>query len=209
MSVYYFNGSPIAAPLTIKSNEPTFDVDTISLAKQRSSQGSQRWELSFNVLTADNAMELFMSGINKTGGTGFTEAASMIMPQIASNGVTVAGSNGIVTNAFSSAHVSQVDIDMTSGTGTTNTGTIKRGYFIKFGNHSKIYVVTEDCTLAGPAPTLKFYPNLVNSVITATTVLIGDSVTLSYWRDISDIKGITFSDGILSSPGTINLVESV
>lgn len=208
MAVYYFNGSPIATPLTIKSNEPTFDVDTISLSKQRSSQGSQRWELSFNILTSDNAMELFMSGISKTGGTGFTEAASMIMPQIADNGVTVVGGNGIVTNAFSSAHVSQVDIDMTSGTGTTNTGIIKRGYFIKFANHSKIYVVTEDCTLSG-SPTLKFYPNFVNSVTTATTVLIGDSVTLSYWRDISDIKGITFTDGLLSSPGTINLVESV
>ena len=41
---YYYKGAKILAPLTIKSNEPIYDTDTISLAKQRASQGAQRWE---------------------------------------------------------------------------------------------------------------------------------------------------------------------
>ena len=48
---YYYEGYEILAPLTIASNEPMFDSDTVSLRKQRASQSAQRWELSFGILT--------------------------------------------------------------------------------------------------------------------------------------------------------------
>ena len=54
MSVYYYNGAQILAPFTITSNEPMFDMTTISLKTQRASQGAQRWELSFDII-AENS----------------------------------------------------------------------------------------------------------------------------------------------------------
>ena len=52
MKKYQFESYDIVAPFTIASNEPMFDTDSISLKKQRSSQGVQRWELSFNIITS-------------------------------------------------------------------------------------------------------------------------------------------------------------
>jgi hypothetical protein len=72
---YYFEGYEILAPLTIVSNEPMYDIDTISLKKQRSSQGVQRWELSFRVLSQTPA-DLLVSLTN------FDTAQTMTMPQL-------------------------------------------------------------------------------------------------------------------------------
>jgi len=201
MAVYYYNGSPIATPLTISSNEPTFDADTVSLSKRRASQGAQRWELAFNIITDNNAVELFMSSI--TGASGFDQAGTMIMPQLVD--VTLSGT--INTNGSFTSYVSQIGIDKSSG---TPTGIIKRGYFIKFGNHSKIYVITEDCDLSVASPILKFFPTYrYTTNNNATTVSYGSASQITYWRDISNTRGITFTDGVLSSPGTINLVENI
>jgi len=40
-------------------------------------------------------------------------------------------------------------------------------------------------------------------------MLTFDEVTLSYFNSMDDIKGITYSDGVLASPGTITLIEAL
>lgn len=205
MAVYYFQGSPILAPFTIRSNEPVFSSDTISLKHQRLSQDAQRWELNFNVITNDKTVSLLLDSIVDAN-----EAKTMIMPQLKEvvdvDTVTVTGNILVATNANAGA----TSISMKRNTAE---GFLPRGSFVSFSNHSKVYIVTNVNGFdfdPETNDTLQIYPALVNNVIASSTVLnIHDNVLLSYYRDISDIRGITFSDGILSSPGTINIFEAV
>ena len=215
MAVYYFNGDPIAAPFTITSNEPTFDADTISMSKRRASQGAQRWEMSFNIITNDNAIEQFMSSISKSTGTGFNSVGTMLMPQIIEDAPGIPGAGqGIKFNTSSAtAYTSSVTINSSST--AIASGIFKRGRFFQFSGFTKIYVVTADCDFSQNNPTLNFFPRLRQAITSgATSDILWDTKGIfppnfSYWRDISNTRGITFTDGVLSSPGTINLVEAV
>ena len=86
-------------------------------------------------------------------------------------------------------------------------GVISKGSFIKFSNHAKIYMVTADVA-AGTVP-VSIYPTLRSAVAITDTFKTGASATLTYYRDVSNLRGLTFTDGILSSTGTVNLVEGL
>jgi len=196
MATYYFEGEQILAPLTINSNEPMFDADTISLKKQRSSQGAQRWELSFNIVS-ENPANILTNTIAT-----FDQVNTMIMPQInkiedsftATGTITATGTQG-----SSSVTVSKTNAD----------GIVPKGYFIKFNNHNKIYLLLNELNLSGTGTTsVNIYPNLVSNISNAA-LLTESSAVISYYRDISDIKGITYSDGVLSDVGTINIIEAL
>jgi len=201
MAVYYFEGEQIVTPFTIASNEPMYDVDTISLKKQRASQGVQRWELSFSVVS-ENPADLLVNTISS-----FDSVNTMVMPQL-----------NKVEERFSKAGTVTVANNQIKGANTvefsrTNVfGIIPKGYFIKFSNtdHNKVYMVLNDVELLGlGTATCNIYPSLHADVSAGTTVYTGQQVKISYYRDISDIKGITYSDGVLSNPGTINIIEAV
>jgi hypothetical protein len=78
MSVYYYKGAQILAPFTITSNEPIFDVDTISLRKQRASQNAHRWEISFSTVgTPDTMQDMLVGSVVDLNST-----ATMVFPQL-------------------------------------------------------------------------------------------------------------------------------
>ena len=192
---YYFNGAKILAPFSVTSNEPVYDVETISLSKQRASQGAQRWELAFNTVTSDATEADVLIGV----ATGLATADTMPMPQLPSVDRlnTIGASRAITSNA--AAGVSSVTIN--------SDGVLSKGSFIKFSNHAKIYMVTAD--VAAGVVAVPIYPQLRTAVTTAHTFKTGSSATLTYYRDVSNLRGLTFTDGILSSVGTINLVEAI
>jgi len=198
MATYYFEGEKILAPLTISSNEPMYDVDTISLKKQRASQGAQRWELSFNIVSEDPT-NLLVNTIS-----GFDSTNTMIMPQLnkIENNLTVSGTLSVssATAGTNSVVISKVGV----------SGIIPKGYFIKFSNHNKIYMVLNELDFEGTGTlTCNFYPSLTEDLTGSETVATGDDVTITYYRDISDLKGITYTDGVLSDIGTINIIEAL
>ena len=162
MAVYYFEGLPIATPLTISSNEPMFDVDLISLKKQRTTQGSQRWELSFTTVGTD-ASALFASVAD------FDSTGTMPMPQV---------------------------VDLT-------TANYPAGAFVEGNQSGKIYMVKAD---ASTIATSNVYPDPTGKDTTFSTPA---NATLTYYRDINSLQGITFTDGVLSSAGSITLIEAV
>ena len=86
------------------------------------------------------------------------------------------------------------------------SGVIPAGSFIKFSNHSKVYLT--ESTVNGSGST-RIHPGLVQPVPSSTRIQHGSNCLLTYSRDVNDIKGITFSDGILSNAGTVNLVEEI
>jgi hypothetical protein len=192
---YYFKGAQILAPFTISSNEPVFEVDTVSLSIQRASQGAQRWEISFTTVTTEETQADMLVGTV----TNLTTADTMVMPQLPSvvNNNT-AGVNLVVSTA-QTAGASNVTV--------VSDGVIQKGSFIKFSNHDKLYMVIEDVS-AGTAP-IPIHPRLREDVGTGDTMLTGDSALLTYFRDIDNLTGLSFSDGVLSNAGTITLIESV
>jgi len=200
MAVYYFEGSPIVAPLTIESNEPVFSADTISLKQQRASQGAQRWELSFQIQTKDIEEDYFVTMV-----TGINQAKSMIMPQLLSVDKKVTVANTGVPST-TSAGSSSVNINF------NEVAFLPKGSFIQFSNHSKIYMVTSNITTALTAVAVPIYPSLRTAVTTTHIVYhAGSSVkpNLQYYRDLETLQGITYEDGVLVNPGTIKLLEAL
>jgi len=199
--VYYYNGAPILAPYTITSNEPHFDMTTVSLKVQRASQGHQRWELSFNtVITKDTEVNTLLSTM-----VDFDSSDTMIMPQLPSvkDNITLTSVPFLI--AAAPAGVSTVYVD--SGIAQ---GIMPKGSFFKFSNHNKVYISTSDLNLNGTIDkALTFYPSLKSSVSPSTGIIYGDNCVISYIKNIDNQQGITFTDGILSNPGVISLIEEV
>lgn len=196
---YYYKGAKILAPLTIRSNEPIYEVDTVSLTKQRASQGVQRWEISFKTVTSgDTEADMLVGTI-----TNMTASTTITMPQIPS---VVAGNTSSVSLVISAG----VDAGLSAVT-IVNDGIIKKGSFIKFSNHDKLYMVTADvaASVASAPVSVPIYPSLRTAVTTSHTLKTGSSAVLSYYRSIDTLTGLTFADGLISNAGTITLIEAI
>jgi hypothetical protein len=200
MTVYYFEGSPIVAPLTIVSNEPVFSSDTISLKQQRASQGAQRWELSFQIQTRDIEEDYFVAMV-----TGINDAKSMVMPQLLAvdNKVTVTRQG---VSAAAAANAFSVNINF------NESAFLPKGSFISFANHSKLYMVTANIQTTESNVAVPIYPSLRSAVTSGTAVFNPGSTikpSLQYYRDLETLQGITYEDGVLVNPGTIKLIEAL
>jgi len=194
MTAYFYNGNRISAPITFRSNEPMFSSDTISLKTERSSQNAQRWELSFQLITIESSSLSLVGSVFRDA---IGSVDTMIMPQLPS-----------VNEAWAAGSMS-ASATYSAGTTTINiygSGVIPAGSFIKFSNHSKVYLT--ESTVNGSGST-RIHPGLIQSVPSSTGIQHGSNCLLTYSRDVNDIKGITFSDGILSNAGTVNLVEEI
>ena len=207
---YYFKGAQILAPYRIVSNQPIYETDSVSLAKQRASQGVQRWEISFDTLaTSDNEVELLLGVIEN-----LATADTMVMPQLPSveKGTDASTNLTLTLGAAAGDTSARVDSD----------GFVKKGAFFKFSNHTKLYMLTSEIEVSESVnqatgvitrtdleQSFTFYPPLKTAVTTAHTMDTGADAQLSYYRDIDNQAGITFQDGILSSTGSVSLIEAI
>lgn len=224
MSVYYYKDLKILAPFSIVSNEPHFDIQTVSLKTGRVSQGHQRWELSFAVQpegseTNNLFVDMLVSGQNSPD--------TMIMPQFAvisetyatypkedpSIELTFDGSSD--SYVFGTAGALQVGIAAEYGDSTVTLdsssarGKLMKGTFIKFSEGDKVYIVTSETDLSGSTAVVPIYPSLRRDLSTSATLQYGDDCIFSYYRDIGNSTGITFEDGVLANPGQITLYEAL
>ena len=198
MATYYFNGAAILAPFTIVSNEPAFNMTTVSLKTQRASQGHQRWELTFSV---QPTKELIIDSLIGQLGAHDT-TSTMIMPQLAT-GNTV--DSNVTVHSSANAGATSVQLE-----GTTVSGLLPKGSFVKFQNHDKVYITTADVTFDGTSdPTVNIYPPLRSAVASSTNFHLLDACQITYFQSIDNATGITFTDGVLANPGTITLIEAL
>lgn len=193
MTAYYYNGNRISAPVTFISNEPMFSSDTISLKTERGSQNAQRWELSFQLVSVDDSAESLVGSVFRDA-IGSTD--TMIMPQLPE--VDAARTASGVTTSGAAAGATTLSI--------SGSGFLPAGSFIKFANHSKVYLI--ESAINGSGST-RIHPGLVQVVGGGTGVQVGAACTITYSRNVNDIKGIVFEDGILSNSGQVNLIEEI
>ena len=202
MAKYYYKNTEILAPFTIISNEPMFDMTTISLKTRRATQGHQRWELSFRTQpTNNNIEETLLSSVNNL------DAETMIMPQLKGVEDRFTLTGPVTLAAQGNANSSTVFLTLSA----LNSGIIPKGYFIKFAGSDKLHIVTSDVSFAGVSGnvTMNIYPKLVSNIASGSSVATGTNVIFSYFKSIDNQTGITFTDGILANSGTITLLEAV
>ncbi len=187
-----FPTDPNFRSLNFKDNRPTLLNQTLSGKKQVRQIGSQYFSFTVQMppLQQDKFQEVF-AFIQKQKGSfeDFTIqapidnlGASKSETDILVNGVHSAGDNTIAMDGFSQT-----------------TGALKAGDLIKFANHSKVYMVSEDANASGGAVTVTISPNLVaslsdNEVVTVNkpsfTVYLESDVL--YTTDASGFYSISF-----------------
>ena len=80
---------------------------------------------------------------------------------------------------------------------TGGSGTLKKGDLIKFSNHDKVYMLTEDINLNQTDSTedvINFYPNLVTAISNTTTVTY-NSVPFKVYFDEDQQSFVSQADG--------------
>jgi len=211
MSTYYYKGSPILAPLTIESNQPIFVSDTVSLKQIRTAMNAQRWEVSFDTATNDNAVELLIASCD-----GQANVNTMIMPQLkeVDDAYTADSDLGstdgpvLFSNGTHSAGDTTVTLNRLQG-----VGFLPKGSFIKFANHNKVYLLKTDVDLDSMSLSdtvdVDLYPTLRVAVPDSVQMKVGEECVITYFPSIDNAKGITYQDGILASPGTTTIIEAL
>ncbi|MFN3895768.1 MAG: hypothetical protein ACK4KU_14685, partial [Acinetobacter sp.] len=187
---YFYNGAQIQTPFSITSNRNAFQVETLSLKQSTFLTEAQRWELQFSILMNDNEGDMF--GAHTWD---FHKKKTMVMPQLVGPKKRLTLTTNLVTSG--AALGGALVVSATS----TQSGILPAGYFIKFGNHDKIYAVKTDVSYTSNTRVLNLFPNLVTAVPAGTAVQIGNNAVLKYQLDLTSGQGITFNNGILSDVG--------
>jgi hypothetical protein len=127
---------------------------------------------------------------------GQVEAFTVVPPVISSTTGTAAGTVTV-------ADVNTVDPLMGTSAGSSSvgvsggTGTLKKGDLIKFSNHNKVYMLTEDVDLDGSTvDQVSFYPPLVESVTGGATTITYNSVPFTVFFNNDQISYELLTDGL-------------
>lgn len=180
------------APLTLRSESNEFGGDALSLVRSFQRTTAQRWRLNAGVepLTY-NANELYIHLVTKGSSVPF----EITVPQ--NFGVI---SSRVSTNTVLATGALHNDTITISGA----NGLIPAGTMVKFNNHSKVYMITEN-TSGGTA---KVYPPLRKD-ISLTKMYYRDDVRMSVYYDTSVVKGMVYTDGIMMNIGSIDFIEAL
>jgi hypothetical protein len=185
MSTYTFQGARIIAPVSFETDEILFVNNTLAMRQERVSLFGQRWKISFKVEPKSNA-DILVHMLPRLSTT-----FNFTVPQ-PDNPKLFTPLTGNVTDTA------------TRGSDSFQTTTnLPSGRFIKFSNHSKVYMV-----LSRSDNTVTIYPSLELDLTTETTFAYGNNVTMQVFYDENQVRGITFENGVLSDPGTITLIEN-
>lgn len=182
-----------AAPISVRSNVPVFAVDALSLKRTVARRPAQRWEI-------ESALEPLSFGANRLFSyivsKGDFSVVTILMPQ--NYGAKKALTSNSTPTATGTADSSSIAI-------AGNTGLIPMGTFVRFSNHSKIYMTTSDIVGNG---SVGIFPALRVS-ITALQFNFKDDVIMNAFIDTDSVKGMSYTDGILMDLGAMKFVESL
>jgi hypothetical protein len=178
--------------LDFQSNVQNRVTVAVSGKAQRIRVGAQYWsfKLKSPAMTRADFMTAYSFVVKQDGQYG---SFTVVPPTIASTRGTASGTVTSTGSVAASALTAAV-----SG----GTGTLKKGDLIKFSNHDKVYMITEDVASLASA-TLNFYPNLVTGITNTTTVTY-NNVPLKVYLDSDQQKYITQADGTYKYEITLN-----
>jgi|TARA_R110000744_G_scaffold76798_1_gene152004 hypothetical protein len=121
----------------------------------------QQWQLTLDS-TSLSRTQFAGVFVFLTQQKGEVETFTIVPPVIASTQGTASGTV-TVTQAYA--------IGVSSVRANGASGTLKKGDFIKFSNHNKVYQLTADVNMdASSEDTIAFYPKLKSAVTSSTTI---------------------------------------
>jgi hypothetical protein len=192
----YESGRIIArfvAPMTVRSNQPVFASDTLSLKRDTYRRPAQRWEIETRLEPLSlGGEDLLVNLVEK----GHSEATLVLVPQNYGAKARIGASGSPTATGAIGASLITVG---------NNFGLLPKGTFIRFSNHSKIYMTVTERSGNG---TLQIYPAL-RSGISGTVFTCRDDVIMPCYYDLDSILGMSYSDGLLMDMGTVKLVEAI
>jgi len=180
-------------PMTLRNNKPVFVTDSLSLKRSTRKRSAQRWELETKLEPKERGAQDLMVNLVVNGYDGLV---TIITPQ--NTGVVKARTSVSTPSASGLAGASQVTV-------TNNVGLIPKGSFIRFANHSKVYMLTSNLSGNGP---MGIFPTLRMDV-SASTFNFRDDVVMNCFWDTDTVLGMTYEDGILMDMGTVKLIERI
>ena len=158
---------------------------SISGRTQRIKTGVQYWSFKLESPPLDRN-DFFSQYSFIVQQEGQVESFTIVPPVVGSTRGTAAGT--VTVNATVAA--GQLTCNSTGG-----TGTLKKGDVIKFSNHDKVYMLTQDVNLDGSTvDTLNFYPALTTGITNATTVTYND-VPFTVYFNSDNLSYTTGTDG--------------
>lgn len=186
--------------LDFQSNTPTRMTTAVSGKTHRIKTGTQFFSLRLKspaMTRADFMADFaFLSAQEGQFGT-FT----VVPPGISST-------RGTATNNVTVVEDSSVDPNYNNQKGSKKVGvsggngTLKKGDLIKFNNHDKCYLITEDINLDGSSvDVLNIFPALVSD---ATGIIQYNNVPIKVYQDNDEIKFIHGKDGTFRYEVTLN-----
>jgi hypothetical protein len=181
------------APLTLRSNQPIFGGDSLSLKRTTRKRAAQRWEIRANIEPlVGNANELFALLVTN----GSTIPYTVMCPQ--NYGAILARKYVMPVTVSGNPKSSTITL-------SNNVNTIPVGTMIQFENHTKVYMVN---SLPDAERNVKIFPPLVHSVVNETLRWREDVMMLAY-MDLDQVAGMVYTDGIVMDIGTVNMVEKL
>jgi hypothetical protein len=160
---------------------------SVSGKVQRLKVGAQFWsfKLKSPPLSKADFKQIFPFIVKQDGQFG---TFTVVPPNISSTTGTATG-----TITISDDYAAGV----TECRSTGGSGNLKKGDLIKFSNHNKVYMLTEDINLNqtdSSEDVISFYPNLVTA-ITSTTTVTYNNVPFNVYFDEDQQSFTTQTDG--------------
>jgi hypothetical protein len=198
-------GSPVeieyafAAPLNVRSNQPSYVTDTKTLKRNTLNSGVQRWEIDASIVPAVDPYPI----LRHTVVHGYTKPFYVRMPQLFRPAYAqIPDTLSFATVSEALSKTLNVTIDSAEGGNTI----LPIGEFIRFAGHRKVYLVV-DSVANGGQNDLTIEPALTGKVGRGEQVFYGSRVSMHCLYDTSAPLGISFRDGILVDTIATSLVE--
>ncbi len=169
-----------------QSNTGVRTTRSVSGKTFRVKTGNQSW--SFKLTSPALTREQFMADYSFfVQLEGMLNSFTIVPPTIGSTRGTA--SNTVTVNAGYSAGQSLVKAN-------GGSGTMKKGDLIKFSNHDKVYMLTEDVNMdASSEDSFSIFPALTTAVAGSTTITY-NSVPVKVFLDTNQLKFVTQADGL-------------
>ena len=194
-----FLGYQYVTPLTVNSNQPNFTSDTLNLSRTSVVSTAQRWEMQVT-LGPDSTGRLQADLQAHRTVNGFHTAFDI--PIYQHHGLAVNAPQQINVQAAALLNSNTVMVR------STNDFSIPAGYYIRFSDHGKVYLVTQTLNgTAGTTETLNIFPRLRSALTTSDHVQHSD-INLRAKYDVTDVIGYTYTRGIVTR-ATVSVVEDV
>lgn len=185
------------APMTVRSNSPVFLSDSLSLSRYVSRRPPQRWEVETRLMPLiQEANELFVHFVDRR----YTKKFQIMTPQ--NYGVMMART---VVDDLASVVGYAGEPDLTV---SAVTGFVPKGTFLRFGNHSKVYMTTADLYDGPSGQTMGVFPALMTDVF-GETIYYRDDVRMDVYFDRETLIGMGYTDGITMDNEVVRMVEYV